>query len=233
MVEKNKILIIGVDVEVHRLIIEQFNDQENFTFTCLKSGKESLEKIKSNKFDVIILDEKIADITGNDLCQRIRFNNVSTPILYLSFHEDEGKMIKALQYGANDYLVKPLSFEEIKYKVINIIKLLSHNNDTVFNDIETIGNFNIDFKSFTVTDTNKNEFKLTKRQVNLLKLLVDKNNEVVSRQEILEKIWGYDVFIKTRTIDNVILSLRKIFERDVVPNTYFKSVRGVGYKLTI
>ena len=77
------------------------------------------------------------------------------------------------------------------------------------------------------------EQPLTKRQVKLLKLLVDKNNEVVSRQEILEKIWGYDVYIKTRTIDNVILSLRKIFEKDKTPNTYFKSVRGVGYKLTI
>ena len=77
------------------------------------------------------------------------------------------------------------------------------------------------------------EFKLTKRQIKLLKLLIEKNNEVVSREEILEKIWGYDVFIKTRTIDNVILSLRKIFEKNKTPNTYFKSVRGVGYKLTI
>ena len=111
--------------------------------------------------------------------------------------------------------------------------MLSNNNDTSFVDSNNIGNFNVDFKSFMVTDKQNNEFKLTQRQVNLLKLLIDKNNEVVSREEILEKIWGYDVFIKTRTIDNVILSLRKIFERDVAPNTYFKSVRGVGYKLTI
>jgi len=233
MVEKNKILIIGVDEEVHQLIINQFNDQKNFVFTSLKNGKEGLEKIKTNKYDCIILDEKIADINGNDLCQRIRFENQSTPILYLSFHEDEEKMLKALQYGANDYFVKPLNYEEIKYKVYNLIKLLSNNNDTSFVDSNNIGNFNVDFKSFMVTDKQNNEFKLTQRQVNLLKLLIDKNNEVVSREEILEKIWGYDVFIKTRTIDNVILSLRKIFERDVAPNTYFKSVRGVGYKLTI
>jgi two-component system alkaline phosphatase synthesis response regulator PhoP len=142
-------------------------------------------------------------------------------------------MLKALQYGANDYFIKPLNYEEIKYKVYNLIKLLSNNNDTFFVDSNNIGNFNVDFKSFMVTDKQNNEFKLTQRQVNLLKLLIDKNNEVVSREEILEKIWGYDVFIKTRTIDNVILSLRKIFERDVAPNTYFKSVRGVGYKLTI
>ena len=233
MVEKNKILIIGVDEEVHQLIINQFNGQKNFVFTSLKNGKEGLEKIKTNKYDCIILDEKIVDIKGDDLCQRIRFENQSTPILYLSFHEDEEKMLKTLQYGANDYFVKPLNYEEIKYKVYNLIKLLSNNNDTSFIDSNNIGNFNVDFKSFMVTDKQNNEFKLTQRQVNLLKLLIDKNNEVVSREEILEKIWGYDVFIKTRTIDNVILSLRKIFERDVAPNTYFKSVRGVGYKLTI
>jgi len=233
MENKNKILIIGVDEEVHQLIINQFNDQKNFSFTSLKNGKEGLDKIKTNKYDCIILDEKIVDINGNDLCQRIRFENQSTPILYLSFHEDEEKMLKALQYGANDYFIKPLNYEEIKYKVYNLIKLLSNNNDTSFVDSNNIGNFNVDFKSFMVTDKQNNEFKLTQRQVNLLKLLIDKNNEVVSREEILEKIWGYDVFIKTRTIDNVILSLRKIFERDVAPNTYFKSVRGVGYKLTI
>jgi len=233
MENKNKILIIGVDEEVHQLIINQFNDQKNFSFTSLKNGKEGLDKIKTNKYDCIILDEKIVDINGNDLCQRIRFENQSTPILYLSFHEDEEKMLKALQYGANDYFIKPLNYEEIKYKVYNLIKLLSNNNDTFFVDSNNIGNFNVDFKSFMVTDKQNNEFKLTQRQVNLLKLLIDKNNEVVSREEILEKIWGYDVFIKTRTIDNVILSLRKIFERDVAPNTYFKSVRGVGYKLTI
>lgn len=233
MENKNKILIIGVDEEVHQLIINQFNDQKNFLFTSLKNGKEGLDKIKTNKYDCIILDEKIVDINGNDLCQRIRFENQSTPILYLSFHEDEEKMLKALQYGANDYFIKPLNYEEIKYKVYNLIKLLSNNNDTSFVDSNNIGNFNVDFKSFMVTDKQNNEFKLTQRQVNLLKLLIDKNNEVVSREEILEKIWGYDVFIKTRTIDNVILSLRKIFERDVAPNTYFKSVRGVGYKLTI
>ena len=97
----------------------------------------------------------------------------------------------------------------------------------------TIGNHIINFKSFEVRDTHNKKYRLTDRQLKLLRLLVEKNNEVVSREEILEKIWGYDIYIKTRTIDNVILSLRKIFEKEQEPNTFFKSVRGVGYKLTI
>ncbi len=233
MEEKNKILIIGVDVEVHQQVVNEFSDYENFIFTTLKSGKEGLEKVKNNMYDYIIIDEKLVDVDGFDLCQRIRFENQRTPLLYISFHNDEDRKIKSLQYGANDYLVKPLNYSEIRYKIVNTLRLLSNGKRKKFNDLFSIGNFTVDFKSFIVKDVNEKEYKLTKRQVNLLRLLIDKNNEVVSRGEILEKIWGYDVFIKTRTIDNVILSLRKIFERDVVPNTYFKSVRGVGYKLTI
>ena len=230
--KENRILIIGVDKEVHQLIKEEFNE-DNFLFVCLIYGKEALRKIKEYKFDVIVLDEKLVDIEGIDLCQTIRFENQTTPIIYLSFHDDPSKRIKTLKYGANDYIIKPISYKEIKYKIENYIKLLGNTTNNKVNDTIKLGNFIIDFRSFQVNDNVGNQYRLTNRQVKLLKLLIDKNNEVVSREEILEKIWGYDVYIKTRTIDNVILSLRKIFEREVVPNTYFKSVRGVGYKLTI
>ena len=95
-----------------------------------------------------------------------------------------------------------------------------------------IGEFVIDFNSFEVIAENGQMSRLTNRQIKLLRLLIEKSNQVVSRQEILEKIWGYDVYPSTRTIDNVILAFRKIFEINVEPFTYFKSVRGVGYKFT-
>jgi len=230
--KENRILIIGVDKEIHQRIKEQFVS-DNTVFVGTTYGKEGLSKIREFKFDAIVLDEKLVDIEGIDLCQTIRLENHHTPILYLSYHNDSSKKIKTLKYGANDYLVKPLCYEEIYHKIQNFIKIVGKNEGNITSDTVIIGNFTIDFKSFEVFEKNGNEYRLTKRQVKLLKLLIDKNNEVVSREEILEKIWGYDVYIKTRTIDNVILSLRKIFEREVVPNTYFKSVRGVGYKLTI
>ena len=231
MEEKNRILIIGVDKEIHSSITEQFDTQ---IFECISVvyGKEGLTKIRESRFDVVILDEKLVDVEGLDLVQTIRLEDSKTPIIYLSFHNDETKMLQLLRNGVNDYLIKPLSFEEIKYKTINYIKLFGKNVNNVTTDKIEIGNHTIDFKSFIVSDEIENEYRLTQRQVKLLKLLISKNNEVVSREEILEKIWGYDVYIKTRTIDNVILSLRKIFEKDKTPNTFFKSVRGVGYKLT-
>ena len=228
----NRILIIGVDKEIHDNIKDEFDEDECYFVTTLK-GKDGLLKFRDSRFDIIILDEKLVDIKGIDLCQTIRLENHSTPIIYISYHDDIDKIIKTLQYGANDYLVKPLSYKEIYYKVKNYLKLVGRSltNDT--SNKVTIGNHIIDFKSFEVRDTFNKKYRLTDRQIKLLRLLVEKNDEVVSREEILEKIWGYDVYIKTRTIDNVILSLRKIFEVDQEPNTFFKSVRGVGYKLTI
>ena len=232
MGEKNRLLIIGVDKDIHESIKEEFSSL-NYEITCVVYGKEGLKKIKESRFDCIILDEKLVDVDGNDLCQTIRLEDQKTPILYISYHKDEDKKINALQAGATDYITKPLNYREIFYKVINLIKLIGKSVNNVVTDKLIIGSHTIDFKSFEVKDSKDNTNRLTQRQVKLLKLLIEKNNEVVSREEILEKIWGYDVFIKTRTIDNVILSLRKIFEKDKTPNTFFKSVRGVGYKLTI
>jgi len=233
MVQKNRLLIIGVDKEIHELIKGEFMSLD-YEFVCTVYGKEGLNKLKESRFDCIILDEKLVDIQGKDLCQTIRLGDQKTPILYLSYHDDDEKRINAIKIGATDYLVKPLNYTEIYYKIINWVKLIGKSINNISTDKITIGNHTIDFKSFEVKHNNNHKTnRLTQRQIKLLKLLIDKNNEVVSREEILEKIWGYDVFIKTRTIDNVILSLRKIFEVDFTPNTYFKSVRGVGYKLTI
>ena len=232
MVEKNRILIIGVDKDIHKHITQEFVGEE-YEFITTTHGKEGLIKLRESRINLIVLDEKLVDVDGEDLCQTIRLENQRTPIIYISYHDDEEKRNTVLRYGANDFLVKPLSYKEIYYKISNYIILIGRNKGNKIEDQVEIGDYIIDFKSFMVKNKIGDEFKLTKRQIKLLKLLIEKNNEVVSREEILEKIWGYDVFIKTRTIDNVILSLRKIFEKNKTPNTYFKSVRGVGYKLTI
>ena len=232
MSENNRILIIGVDTDIHKSIKEEFVG-EDYEFITTTHGREGLIKLRESRINLIVLDEKLVDIDGEDLCQTIRLENQRTPIIYLSYHDSEEKKTSVLKYGANDFLTKPLSYKEIYYKIGNYITLVGKNKGNKIDDQVEIGDYVIDFKSFMVKNKIGDEYKLTKRQIKLLKLLIEKNNEVVSREEILEKIWGYDVFIKTRTIDNVILSLRKIFEKNKTPNTYFKSVRGVGYKLTI
>lgn len=128
-------------------------------------------------------------------------------------------------------MTKPFNLEELILRSSNLIKRSASFLKPLIDQYQ-LGEFKIDFKSFEVTSNKGKKTRLTHRQIKLLRLLIEKSNEVVSRQEILEKIWGYDVYPSTRTIDNVILAFRKIFEKNVVANTYFKSVRGVGYKFT-
>ena len=150
------------------------------------------------------------------------------PILMLTAKDSPMDRINGLKKGADDYLTKPFNLEELLLRVKNLIKRTSKSPE---NSPESyaFGNNKVNFLTFEATG-NQGDFTLTKKEAMLLKLLVDRKNEVVSRQQILQSVWGYDVYPSTRTIDNFILSFRKYFEDDPKSPAYFLSVRGVGYK---
>ncbi len=173
----------------------------------------------------------LPEINGFDICQIIRLENKQTPILFLTAKNSSQDRVKGFKVGGDDYLTKPFNLEELLLRSANLIRRSTLANPVNIEEY-VLGGFTINFRSFEVITNDGESYRLTQRQIKLLKLLIEKSNEVVSRQEILEKIWGYDVYPSTRTIDNLILSFRKIFEKNVSSNTYFKSIRGVGYKLT-
>lgn len=206
---------------------------DDYDVTSVYKGKEAIAKFKAARFDLVVLDVMLPEVNGFDICETIRLEDQTTPILFLTAKNTPQDRINGLKIGADDYLAKPFELEELLLRIGNLIKRTSSESSN--NNIEDEYRFGenlIQFSSFVAIDANKKEHKLTQRQVKLLKLLIDKKDNVVSRQEILEKVWGYDVYPSTRTIDNVILAFRKIFEKNVEANTYFKSVRGVGYKFT-
>ena len=149
--------------------------------------------------------------------------------MFLTAKSSNEDKIKGLKM-ADDYLTKPFNLNELLLRVKNLIK--RNIDPEITQTTHKIGDVVVDFNSFELKSKTGNQIELTQKQIKLLKLFVEKPNEVISRQEILEKIWGFDVYPSSRTIDNFILTFRKIFEKDLPPSTYFKSIRGVGYKYT-
>jgi two-component system alkaline phosphatase synthesis response regulator PhoP len=203
---------------------------ENYAVTAFQNGKEALNVFeKKIDFNLIILDVMLPFVSGLDLCRIIREKS-NVPILFLSAKGTTSDRVNGLKLGANDYLPKPFDLEELLLK----IQILTQQN-LVTKEILSfkIGDFSIDLTSFEVKDSSEKIVHVfSKREVELLKLFKEKENNVISRDEILDRIWGKDQFPTSRTIDNYILVFRKIFEFDPRNPIYFHSIRGVGYKFT-
>ena len=172
--------------------------------------------------DLVMLDNMLPGHSGIELCKAIRsLSNV--PILFLSAKGNTSDRIEGLKAGANDYLAKPFNLEELMLRIQVLIpkQTLSYK----------LGLFELDFESMEVSNTTTQEIHtLSKKEMTLLKLFVENENRVLSRDEILDKVWGEDVYPTTRTIDNFVLAFRKMFEGDQKHPKYFHSIRGVGYK---
>jgi two-component system alkaline phosphatase synthesis response regulator PhoP len=201
---------------------------EGFEVVLAKDGAEALELFAQQKLDLIILDVMMPKINGFDVCQQIRLTHFDIPVIFLTAKDTPNDRINGLKKGADDYLVKPFHFEELILRIRNLLKKVPTQNQTQFTSI-SFGANKVDFEKYQAT-TGSGSVKLTKKEIKLLKLFIDRKNEVVSRQDILQAVWGYDVFPSTRTVDNFILSFRKYFESDSRNPKHFISVRGVGYK---
>lgn len=225
-----RILLVEDEENLHfaiklNLEIEQYNVISVF------NGKNAITKFQQGRFDLIILDVMLPEMNGFDICEAIRLENSTVPILFLTSKSTSEDKIKGLKM-ADDYLTKPFNLKELLLRVKNLVKRSSNVDLNSDESKILIAGCSVNFNSFEVVDENNEIVSLTHKQIKLLKLFVDKKNEVISRQEILEKIWGYDVYPSSRTIDNFILVFRKVFEKNLPPSTHFKSIRGVGYKFT-
>ena len=207
-------------------------EMEGYSVTLAVDGEEALEKFKEGHYHLIILDVMIPKIDGFVVCETIRLENAKVPILFLSAKNSPEDKISGLKTGADDYMAKPFNLEEFLLRVSLLVKrgrALIEKDEIEIEYFKFGGNM-VDFASFEITNYNGDAKSLSKREMKLLKLLIEKKGKVVSREEILQKIWGYDVFPSTRTIDNYILAYRKYFEKNQRQPMHFFSVRGVGYK---
>jgi two-component system alkaline phosphatase synthesis response regulator PhoP len=207
---------------------------EGYEITGAYDGAEALQAVQKEYFDLIILDVMLPEIDGITVCETIRLSNPDIPILILSAKNSSADRVLGLKKGADDYLTKPFNLEELLLRVNNLIKKSERlSSKEPIPDVYNFGKNKIDFKASEAFTKSGERVTLTKKEIMLLKLLIENKNEVVTREKILQVVWGYNVYPTTRTIDNFILNFRKYFEEDSRDPKYFYSVRGVGYKFAV
>jgi two-component system, OmpR family, alkaline phosphatase synthesis response regulator PhoP len=231
MSAKQRILL--VEDEEHLLEAIKLNlELEGYKVTSATDGKKALKVFKEERFNLIVLDVMLPEIDGFQVAETIRLENAEVPIMFLTAKNTTEDRVTGLKKGADDYLVKPFNLEELILRVNNLVKRgLSGDEKKEINSYR-IGDKTIYFNSFELRNDDGSITQLTKKETMLLKLLIERRNEAVSREQILETVWNYDVYPSTRTIDNFILTFRKYFEPDQKNPRYFHSIRGVGYKFT-
>ncbi|MCS6934944.1 MAG: response regulator transcription factor [Chitinophagales bacterium] len=229
-----KRVLLAEDEENLRHVIRMNLEMEGYEVDEAENGIKTLKLAKNGRYNLIILDVMMPEMDGFTVCQNIRLEDTHTPILFLTAKDTSQDIVEGLKNGADDYITKPFNLEEFLLRVKVLVKHSVRGNlaEERAMGIYRFGECEIDFNNLKATGVGGKKIDLTKREVELLKLLVEKRGLAVSRKQILEVVWGYDVFPTTRTIDNFINSFRKYFEKDPSNPRHFHSVRGIGYKFT-
>lgn len=224
-----KRILLVEDEESLQDIIRLNLELEGYEVTAVANGRKALDEFAHKRFDLVILDVMLPEVDGFTICQTIRLENNRVPILFLTAKSSAEDRVFGLKIGGDDYLCKPFNLDEFLLRVQALLKRGSNESGPPV-DTFSFGPCHIDFNAFTVKDREGNEHPLSQREMKLLRLFVERRNEVLSRETILDIVWGHDAYPSTRTIDNYILVFRKLFEADARNPKHFHSIRGVGYK---
>ena len=230
---KRPTVLIAEDEESLREALKLNLELEGYDVATVDNGPGVLKMVKSEYFDLIILDIMLPETDGITICETIRLQHNDVPILFLSARNTGADRVEGLKKGGDDYMTKPFNLEELLLRVDKLITKNKRIKDPqgVPDSYEFAG-CKIDFAAHTCLDKDGVEQELSKKEAALLKLLIEHEGDVVSREQILQLVWGYNVYPTTRTIDNFILNFRKFFELDSRNPKHFHSIRGIGYRFT-
>jgi len=226
--------VLVVDDEEHLALgIAENLEQEGYQSAIARDGIEGLAHIRGGSWDLVILDVMMPGKDGFEVCRELRDEGNNVPILFLTARGALDDRVRGLEAGGDDYLAKPFSLRELLLRVAAILRRnhgyaarVAENATLSFDENE------IDFRTYKGVAWNGQTHDLTHKEAMILKTLSEQEGEVVSREAILETVWGYEVYPSTRTIDNFIVRLRKRFEREPEHPRHIHTVRGVGYRFT-
>ncbi len=232
MSERNKILLVEDDPHLAKGL--RFNlEREGYEVSLVDNGVSALDLLREDDFDLLILDLMLPTMGGLDVARKIRETNMRFPILMLTAKSTKKDKEIGFEAGADDYLTKPFHLPELLLRVKGILRRWEWYKDPVHDqEIFRFGEMWINFGTGKANGVD-GEFYLTTKEVLVMNLLVEKKGDVVTREELLEKVWGYDPETETRTVDNFISRLRKYFEKKPQKPRHIITVREKGYQFDL
>lgn len=223
-----KILIVE-DEPSMRLGLKDNLEFEGYEVLIAEDGQAALDVVSADTFDLILLDVMLPKISGFDVCKKLRKEGNTTPIILLTAKGEEIDKVLGLELGADDYVTKPFSLRELLARIKAVLRRGESSPKSAGSTVK-IGKLTVNFSSYNASEEN-DSVQMSHKEFEVLHYLWDKKNNTVSRDELLANVWGQDVYITTRTIDNFILKLRQKIEDDPNHPKLILTVHGIGYKL--
>ena len=223
-----RILVIEDEKNLNDIIVKKLVLEKYCVDSCL-NGKDALDYIFSVEYDAIVSDIMLPGIDGFEILRRIREKGIKTPILLLTARDGIEDRVKGLDYGADDYLVKPFAFDELMARVRVLLRRNPSTNNSNASNIFSIANLTVNCNSHDVF-RDKTPIKLSTREFTILEYMIRNKERVLSREQIEQHIWNYDYEGGTNVIDVYIRYLRRKIDKDFEPKL-INTIRGVGYVL--
>lgn len=222
----SRILVVEDEVQLARLM-ELELEHEGYQAVVVNNGSDALERLTEGDFQIVLLDIMLPEIDGLEVCKKIRsFSDI--PIVMVTAKDAVPDKVKALDIGADDYITKPFAIEELLARIRALLRRKNDNNKE-YSGLLKVSNLTIDKNKYRVERDNK-EIELTKKEYDLLVYMTENEGIVLSREDILSNIWGYDYLGETNVVDVYIRYLRSKVD-DPFDEKIIKTVRGVGYVL--
>lgn len=203
---------------------------EGYHVDIADDGGIGLNMILKNEHDLILLDVMLPTMSGFDICRSARSKGINTPVILLTAKGEEIDKVLGLELGADDYMTKPFSLRELLARIKAILRRTEQRNNTEIQKNIIIGNMEVNFANYEAF-IKGNQTKMSHKEFEFLHYLWDQQNKVVSRDDLLDNVWGTDYTPSSRTVDNFILKLRQRIEEDFNHPKIILTVHGVGYKL--
>jgi DNA-binding response OmpR family regulator len=224
-------ILIVEDEPNMRLGLKDNLEFEGYQVTLADNGIDGLKEILARPFDLILMDVMMPGMSGLDVCKRARDKGVEAPIVLLTAKGEEMDKVLGLELGADDYVTKPFSLRELLARIRAILRRGAVAQG-VKSQVTKIGKLSVNFEAYTA-ESSGSPIRMSHKEFEILNYLFQHKNEVVSRYDLLEKVWGYDESPTTRTVDNFIVKLRQKVESDPNDPHIILTVHGTGYKLLI